>query len=87
MANLNGYEEETLRDLLVESLEMHMAVCSDEDEEYVDTPCGIEEIALVRGDLDSYMTNDTGFEVRLHNGAVLLVTVQLYRGSDNDYED
>lgn len=87
MANLNGYEEETLRDLLVESLEMHMAVCYDyydDDDDDCELPAGIEEIEQIRGDLDTYLTNDTGFEVRLTNGAVLLVTVQLHRGPDED---
>lgn len=85
MTNLTGYEEETLRDLIVESLEISMADFSDnQDDDWSETPSGIEEIALIRANLDNYMTNDTGFEVRLHNGAVLLVTVQLHRGPDED---
>ena len=84
MTNLTGYEEETLRDLLVESLELHMAAYYDDDDDDCELPAGIEEIEQIRSDLDNYMTNDTGFEVRLTNGAVLLVTVQLHRGPDED---
>lgn len=84
MTYLTGYEEETLRNMIVESLEMHMTAYYDDDDDDCELPAGIEEIEQIRGDLDTYMTNDTGFEVRLTNGAVLLVTVQLHRGPDED---